>query len=644
MKSVRKSLIAALLLAGCATQEVRHAQDDPGFREASTLIAEGRIEEGLAKMEQVLAAHPDNIEYRNYLSRQRGLQLTQLLSDADRQRQQRNWDVAEQGYRRLLELSPQNQRALDGLKQLGTARKHDVALGEAESALDKGDIDAAQALVRSVLAEDATDPAARTIYERIEQKRTAKSMATPQLRSVFKKPITLEFKDVTLKSVFEFISRAANINFTYDKELRQEQKISIFVRDTAIEDALDVILTTNQLSKKILNDNTLLIYPASRSGEYQEMFVRSFYLGNTDAKRMMALLKTVVKTRDLYIDEKLNTLVMRDTPEAVRMAEKLIASQDLPDPEVMLEVEVMEISRKTLEDIGIQYPTQVSLGVQGNATTDSSGVTTRTPGQLSFSELKNFNSGLGVFKITDPVLAFNLLHQATDTDLLANPQIRVKNREKAKIHIGDKIPVITSTANSTGFVSESVTYLETGIKLNVEPTILLNDEVSIKVELEVSNQTDKVITSSGTLTYTLGSRNANTVLRLKNGETQVLAGLFRDDRQDINNKVPGLASIPLLGKLFTDKNSDRTKKEIVLLITPRILSNIVPADATYTVFPAGVDGTRNTATGRAARQAEYVAPIQQAMPTVPAPQEVQAARAQADRSFADSVLQPDAVR
>lgn len=627
----------AVLLAGCAAQEARTGLEDPEFARANRLIADGNLEEGVALLEQVQAAHADQLEYRNALYKQRESLLSWLLREGDRQRQERRWLDAEAQYRKALTWRRDDPRALEGLRQIEVGRKHASVLNQSALLLDKEDLDGAQALVRSVLAEDASMPEARALYERIEQKRGAKSMTSPQLREVFRKPITLEFKEVPLKSVFEFIARAANLNFTYDSELRQDQKISIFVRNSSIEDALGVILSTNQLDKKILNDNTLLIFPASRAAEYQELFVRSFYLGNTDPKRMMNLLKTVVKTRDVYIDEKLNTLVMRDTPEAIRMAEKLIASQDLPDPEVMLEVEVMEISRKTLEDIGIKYPTQVSLGVQGNANG------TATPGQLTVQELRHFNSGLGVFRITDPALTFNLMHQATDTDLLANPQIRVRNREKAKIHIGDKIPVITSTSNSTGFVSESVTYLETGIKLNVEPTILLHDEVSIKVELEVSSQTDKVRTNSGTLTYTLGSRNANTVLRLKNGETQALAGLFRDDKQDIRSKVPGLASIPLLGKLFTDKNSDHTKKEIVLLITPHILSNIAPPNATYTVFPAGLDASRN-ASGRGGRQAENIQPLQATVQAPPAPQEVQAGRAQNDKAFADSVIQNDAAK
>ena len=398
----------------------------------------------------------------------------------------------------------------------------------------------------------------------------------------------MELKNVAIKTLFELIGKAGNINFSFDQEIREDQRTSLFVRNTSIEDAIQVILTTNQLAKKVLNDNTLLIYPVSRSQEYQEQFVRSFYLNSMDAKRAMNMIKTVVKSKDVYIDEKLNTLIMRDTTEAIQMAEKLIASQDMIESEVMLEVEVMEINRKNLEAIGIKYPMQVSVGVQGRSSS-TDGVVNSTPGRLTIAELKNFNSGLGVFSVSDPVIALNLFQQATDTNLLANPQIRVKNREKAKIHVGDKIPVLTSIANATGFVSQTVSYIDVGIKLDVEPTILLQDQVSIKVGLEVSNVTDQVKTDSGVLAYTIGSRNANTTLQLKDGETQILAGLFRDDSQNIYNKVPGLSSLPFIGRLFSDKNNDRRKNEIVLLITPRILHNIAPANAVYTMFPSGVN-------------------------------------------------------
>ena len=171
-----------------------------------------------------------------------------------------------------------------------------------------------------------------------------------------------------------------------------------------------------------------------------------------------------------------------------------------------------------------------------------------------------------------------------------------------------------------------------------QPTILLQDEVAIKVGLEVSNQTDQLISDSGTVTYTIGTRNAITNLRLKDGETQILAGLFRNDEQKITSRVPGLSDLPFIGKLFSDNNNDTRKKEIVLLITPHILSNITPADAVYTTFPAGIDRDTGRTRNGGRPTADYAPAPPQAV--APSQQELQAERARADRDFAGSVMQP----
>ena len=628
-------VLLAAALAGCSSSEVRQNQGNQEFEQARDMLAAGQTEAGIERLKDLVRSFPNNPEYRNSLKQQEDMQLAALLREADQLKQQRRWGEADIAYRRVLELDGQNQRAQNGIRQMRIAATHDAMMQNADELLAKQEWEGAQNLARAVLAEDSSNSGARAMFEQIERQRIEKAMNPPHLRSAFKRPISLEFKDVTIKSVFEFISQAAAINFTYDQELRGDQRTSVFLRNTPIEEAIDVILASNQLGKKVLNDNTLLIYPLSRSQEYQETFVRSFYLSNTDAKKLMTMIKTVVKTKDIYIDEKLNTLVMRDTPEAIRTAEKLIMSQDMAEPEVMLEVEVLEINRRSLENIGIRYPTNASIGVQGRDTVNGS--TTLTPGKLTVNELKNFNSNLGVFSISDPVLALNLLQQDTDTNLLANPHIRVKNREKAKIHVGDRIPVLTSVANSTGFVSQTVNYIEVGIKLDVEPTILLRDEVSIKVGLEVSNQTDRMTTSSGTVTYTIGTRNASTILRLKDGETQILAGLLRDDEQKVSNRVPGLSKLPLIGKLFSDRNNDHSKKEIALLITPRIINNLTPENAVYTAFPAGIDRTPSRP-GRVDASPMAV----QSAPAAPVktPQEIQAERAESDRSFAGSVMRP----
>ena len=634
-----------ILLTSCAslnaTQEPAssnmQAQDSAAYEEANQLIIKGDVAAGIAKLQQLVKLYPENAQYRTMLKIQQSSQINALLKIADDKNRLNLLNDAEAAYQQVLVLAPDNQRAQDGLHQLSLLQNHAMMLTNARSAFDKNDDDSALNILRSILAEDANDQGARALFEQIERKQNKKITAIPQIKTAYKKPITLELKNLPIKTVFELIGKTANINFIYDQELRTDLNTSIFVRNSSIEDAIQVILTSNQLAKKVLNDNTLLIYPLSRSQEYQEQYVRSFYLNSMDAKRAMNMIKTVVKSKDIYIDEKLNTLIMRDTAEAIQIAEKLIASQDMLEPEVMLEVEVMEINRKNLEAIGIKYPTQMSVGVQGKSIT-TDGVVTTTPGRLTIAELKSFNSGLGVFSVSDPVLALNLLQQNTDTNLLANPQIRVKNREKAKIHVGDKIPLLTSIANSTGFVSQTVSYIDVGIKLDVEPTILLQNQVSIKVGLEVSNVTDQVKTDSGVLAYTIGSRNANTVLQLKDGETQILAGLFRDDSQNISNKVPGLSSLPFIGRLFSDKNNDRRKNEIVLLITPRILHNIAPANAVYTLFPSGV----NHASGRTTKALEQQSAVAESVQAqVTTPQNTQTERAQVDQNFANQLLQPD---
>jgi len=191
--------------------------------------------------------------------------------------------------------------------------------------------------------------------------------------------------------------------------------------------------------------------------------------------------------------------------------------------------------------------------------------------------------------VSDPAIALNLRQQAGRTNVLANPRIRVKNKEKAKIHIGDKVPVVTTTAGSTGFVSESVNYLDVGLKLEVEPLVYLEDDVGIKVGLEVSNIAREIRSPSGTVTYQVGTRNAATTLRLKDGETQVLAGLINDEDRRSANKVPGLSRLPVLGRLFSNNDDTVNKTEIVLLITPRVIRNIERPAARLEEFNSGTE-------------------------------------------------------
>jgi general secretion pathway protein D len=392
----------------------------------------------------------------------------------------------------------------------------------------------------------------------------------------------MEFRDAPLRTVFELISRQTGLNFIFDKDVQPETRTTVFARDTTIEEVIRFVLVTNQLDRKIMNDNTILIYPntPAKNRDYKDLVVRSFYLANADVKQTANMVRQLVKTRDLFIDEKLNLLVMRDTPEAVRMAEKLIANQDKSEPEVMLEVEVLEVATNQLTAAGIQWPTQIGVGLMG---------ADKIAGQVTGQEATHFHSGLVRLTVSDPLIALNLRQQVGRNNILANPRIRAKNREKARIHIGDKVPVITTTAGATGFVSESVNYLDVGLKLEVESQVFLNDDVGIKVGLEVSNIGQQIKTSSGTVAYTVGTRNTATTLRLHDGETQVLAGLISNEDRRNSSQVPGLADLPVAGRLFQNKEDTANKTEVVLLITPRVIRNVERSEVRLEEFNSGTE-------------------------------------------------------
>lgn len=573
------ALFAALLIAGCATPLETTSS---AFSEGRALIESGRVEEGLARVEEAIKAEPRNQEYRTYYYRQRDLAVQRYIALADTARATKAFDTAERSYRQALALDGANARALAGLETLENERRHQKRLLEAEDLLKQGNFELAHAKAREVLVENSSHREAQNMVRRIEQQNMKAATALPQLSATLRKPITLEFRDATLRAVFELISKHTGLNFIFDRDVKPDIRTTVFVKDTTIDDVIKFVLVTNQLERKVLNETTLLIYPntPAKTRDYKELVVRSFYLANADVKNTANMIKALVKTRDLYVDEKLNLLVIRDTPEAVRMAERLVANQDLAEPEAMLEVEVLEVSSNLVSELGARWFERISASVMGAA-----GV----PGSLTLSEWQNRNSGLVTLSITDPFLILNLKNQTGSTNILANPRIRVKNKEKAKIHIGDKVPVITTTATGTGFVSESVNYLDVGLKLEVEPTIFLEDEVGMKVALEVSNIVREIQSKSGTLTYQVGTRNTSTTLRLKDGETQVLAGLISDEDRRNAQKVPGLGDLPVVGRLFTNKGDTSSKTEIVLLITPRVVRNLQRPGVPLEEFPSGTD-------------------------------------------------------
>ncbi len=528
-------------------------------------------EEDLAIAKKALAQKPEDIKQRKNLLVTQEAAVAQLVTLAEQAKAKGQYQEANDFYNRILSLLPEDPTAISGKAEIERLIIQSKKIDKVPELTANNQTEVAAEIVREVLVENPKQSQAIQLQQQINDNTASVKTAPPRLKPPFNKPVTLELRDANIKVVFEALSRATGINFILDKDIRPETKATIFIKQARIEDAIDLVLSSNGLQKKALSDNTALVFPNTQAKlkDYQDLMIRSFYFTNSSAKQVSVLLKTMLKTKDIFVDDRLNMLVMRDTPEIIRLAEKLVAANDLEDPEVMLEIEVLEVSRSRLQELGIVYPSQLSV---------------LSPTALTLEALKKLNSStIGV----SPNPALNFKKTTGDVNLLSNPRIRVKNNEKAKILVGDKVPIITTTSTANVGVSESVQYVDVGLKLDVEPRITLDDFVNIKIGLEVSSLGEKTITRNGATVYTIGTRNANTVLRLKNGETQILAGLILDDERKNASKLPGLGDIPLIGRLFSNQEDRKSKTEIVLAITPRIIGNISRPQAEISEYWSG---------------------------------------------------------
>lgn len=593
MKYALAGLLVAALLTGCAS--------DRAFHEGQRLMSEGHSEAGLKQLAEARLESPNDLAVRAAYIHAQEVEIQRLLGVGDHALAAGQYDAAVAAYRRVLELHPQDARAPAGLAAVAVARKDAVLVREASEAIRRHAFGSARTKLQIVLAQEPDNRQARGLQHQAEiQSGLPDGVATPRLNAEFRQPITLEFRDAPLRTVLDAISQRSGLNFILDKEVNAQTAVTVFARDTSISHAVDMFLATNQLARKVLSGNTLLIYPdtPAKQDEYQDQVIKGFFLTNSDAKTTLSLIKTMVKTRDVFIDPKLNLLVAKATPEAMRLIEKLVAVQDRPQPEVMLDVEVLEVSRSMLQNLGVQWPNQfgvlnvvdstsVVAGAVGAPVSTTTQVASSLPLTLNQILLNNLKKSSNISVSPSPQIDIN--GQDSDVNLLANPRIRVVNRQKATIHIGDRVPVITSNVTATGVTSESVNYMDVGLKLEVQPQVYLDDDVGIDVNLEVSNIVQAVKSATGTLTYQLGTRNATTELRLKDGETQVLAGLISDQDRANANKIPGLGDLPLIGRLFSDNSHTKNKSEVVLLITPHILRNIQRPDLAEDEFFAGTE-------------------------------------------------------
>lgn len=417
------------------------------------------------------------------------------------------------------------------------------------------------------------------------------------------KPITLKFKDARIKDVFTIITQLTGINFVFDEGVK-DQPISIYLENATFQQALDLLTNMNKLRTKILNESTVIIYPKSpeKDKQYDDLTVRTFHLGYMDAKKAVNLIRTMLQVKKIHVNEESNSLIVRDTPEVVEVVEKIIDANDVPDPEVVLEVEVMEITDKNAQNLGLllsNYNVQAGMFKGTTPLSSTLSTVTVTPAAGSGGTttstatidnlIKAFSVGGYSGFLTVPSAQYNFGKTLTKGEVLSNPKIRVKNKEKAKFNVGQRVPITTTTLNGT-LSQVNVQYVDVGVKLNAEPNIQLNNEIIIKLSLEVSSILSKEVvggSSSPTSVVTIGTRNLDTVLSLKDGETSIIGGLIQNTQNNTEQKIYLLSDIPLIGPLLTNHDKTKDKTELILAITPRLVRSVTVPQSSLMSFASG---------------------------------------------------------
>lgn len=572
LSALIQGCMVVVLLTSCAQQRIREA--------TTNQLRDGNFEAAISGLKDGVDQYPESATLRAGLASARSEAIARLVAEAAQLRATGKLDDADKTIARGLALEPGNDRLLGLQVDMALARKQRARMDEINALMGAGKKDRALRIVEDALRDSPRQPDFSALQRRLELELRLDSGSTNNHRALAEsRPISLDFRATALSTVLEAITKGSGVNFIFDRDVRQDTRVSVFMRSARVDDAIDLVTSAHQLARRTIDPKTVLIYPNTpeKQREHQEQVIRVFHLANADPKSTAAMLRSMLRIKEPFVDERAGFISIRESPEVVALAERLIALHDVGEAEVMMEVEILEVKTSRLTELGINFPNGLTL-----TPLPPVGSTGLTLG--NFGSINNDRIGLGIAN-----LLINLRREVGDFNILANPRIRSKSHEKAHILIGDKVPVITSTSSATGFVAESVTYLDVGLKLDVEPVVSPDDEVTLKMGLEVSTLAKEVRTTGGSLAYQIGTRNATTTLRLRDGETQLLAGLISNEDRSTSNRVPGLGDLPVAGRLFSSQKDDLQRTELVLAITPRILRSAPRPDVAQAEMWVGTE-------------------------------------------------------
>jgi general secretion pathway protein D len=401
-----------------------------------------------------------------------------------------------------------------------------------------------------------------------------------------KMPATLTLRDASSRDVFTAIARLGGISLIFDTTFR-ESPITVDLRNATLEDALTTVASATRSFFRVTSPQTVVIVPdtPAKRREYEEEIVRTFYLSNVDLKEAMDLLRLILDARRISPITATNALTLKDTPEHIAAAARVLSAIDKARPEVIIDVELLEIDRTKLLEYGLQIASPASPGINGAAALAPGGSSAQT---ITLQTLKNLSQS-DILLTNLPGLYYRLLKTDTNTRTLANPQLRTSEGITASAKFGDRVPIPVTTFSpfATGGVAQqpitSFQYENIGVNIDITPRTHHDDDVTLQLNIGVTS-----ISGSGFGGLpTFGNREIKTVIRLRDGETNMLAGLIRDDERRTLDGIPGLSDLPIVGRLFAHSQRQSEQTDIILTLTPHIVRVLDLNEADLRPFKVG---------------------------------------------------------
>jgi general secretion pathway protein D len=539
-------------LSGCATAAaLRAGQNAEQLQEYDRAVVE---------YTKVLRKNPDNRVARQSLERVKLRSSLEHFSRGRRFHSGGRLDEAVVELQLAAELNPANKETADELSLVRTELRNKVAVArDGKTGLE------------SLI--DRTRNLAPIGYE---------------LPNDVKLPDSVAFRDAPSRDVYTALARFANINVVFDPQFR-DQPVTIDLRNTSLESALQSLSTVTRSFYRVSAQRTITVVPdtAAKRQEYEEEIVRTFPLSNADLKETVDLLRIVIDARRIAPVTATNTIAIKDTPARVAAAGRLISAIDKARPEVVIDVELLEVDRTRLKEYGLQLASPTT----GGDPTGINGVADVNREQFTVRDLRNLSQS-DVVLTNLPALFYRLLKQDVNTRTLANPQLRTSEGMPAQAKFGERVPVPVTVFSpiATGGVNQqpitSFNYENIGVNIDITPRTHHDDEVSLALKIEVSSISG---TGFGGLP-TFGNRYINSVIRLHDGETNLLAGLIRDDERRVLSGIPGLSDLPIVGKMFAHTRKETQETDIVLTLTPRIVRVLDLSEEDLRPFRVGRDG------------------------------------------------------